>query len=219
MIFLKILRKRYRIFLNKPTDIRKWKFGHRRDYEDIVLHDSTFYIVNNNGDIVSLNFLNDSLITHGYTFPEKGNNEFEALYFDGQLQKLVLICKDCETDKNAIVSFYTFDPRQLAFNISRTLNVKDIIYMARPKSAKFKPSGACVNPVTGELYIISSVNKLLVVADRQGGIKRIYNLDPKVFNHPEGITFTPDGSLFISNEAGDIQPATILFYKFKNGDK
>ena len=34
-----------------------------------------------------------------------------------------------------------------------------------------KPSGAAVNPVTGELYILSSINKLLVVAERNGKIK------------------------------------------------
>ena len=208
----------YKIFLNKPTDIRKWKFSHKRDYEDIVLHDSIFYVLNNNGDIVSLSFLNDSLVTHEYTFPEKDKHEFESLYFDDKLQKLVLVCKDCEIDKGATVSTYTFDLQQFTYTSSYTIDAKDIAEMTSPKSTRYKPSGASINPVTGELYILSSINKLLVVAERNGKVKEIYHLDPSLFNQPEGITFTPNGSLFISNEAGTAQPATILFYQFKNVD-
>src|ERR1035437_843849 len=208
----------YKIFLNKPTDIRKWKFSHKRDYEDIVLHDSIFYILNNNGDIVSLSFLKDSLIAHEYKFPENGKYEFESLYYDDKLQKLVLMCKDCEIDKNATVSTYTFDLQQFIYSSSYTIDAGNIAEMINPKSTRFKPSGASVNPVTGELYILSSINKLLVVAERNGTVKEIYNLDPSLFNQPEGITFTPNGNLFISNEAGTAEPATILFYQFKNVD-
>ncbi len=204
----------YKIFLNKPTDIRKWKFSHKRDYEDIVLHDSTFYILNNNGDIVSLRFLNDSLVQHEYTFPDKGKLEFESLYYDEKSKKLVLMCKDCEIDKNATIGTYTFDLQLFLYSNSYTIDAKSVAEITSPASTKFKPSGACINPVTGELYILSSINKLLVVAERSGEIKAAYNLDPSIFNQPEGITFTDNGNLFISNEAGNSQPATILFYQF-----
>ena len=210
----------YKIFLNKPTDIRKWKFSHKRDYEDIVLHDSTFYILNNNGDIVSLTFQKDSLVSHEYTFPPNGKNEFESLYYDEKLQKLVLMCKDCEIDKNATVSTYTFDFNQFVYSSLYTVDADKVTEMTTPKSTRFKPSAASLNPVTGELYILSSINKVLVVADRNGAIKEIYHLDPSIYNQPEGITFSPNGSLFISNEAGKTEPATILFFQFKkNTDK
>jgi hypothetical protein len=209
----------YKVFLNKPTDIRKWKFSHKRDYEDIVMRDSTFYILNNNGDIVSLSFLKDSLVAHEYTFPENGKYEFESLYYDDTLKKLVLICKDCDIDKNATVSSYTFDLQQLTYSSAFTIDARNIAEMAGPKSMKFKPSAASINPVTGDLYILSSISKLLVVAERSGKIKEIYHLDPSLFNQPEGITFSPNGGLFISNEAGDSRDATVLYYQFKNPDK
>ena len=205
----------YKIFLNKPTDIRKWKFSHKRDYEDIVLLDSVFYILNNNGDIVSLTFLNDSLVAHQYTFPENGKYEFETMYYDDTLKKLVLICKDCEIDKNAAVSTYTFDLVQFTYSSAFSVDAKSVADMAGPQSTKFKPSGGAINPVTGDLFILSSINKLLVIANRSGKVKEIYHLDPSIFNQPEGVTFTPNGSLFISNEAGKDQPATILFFQFK----
>jgi uncharacterized protein YjiK len=209
----------YKIFLNKPTDIRKWKFSHKRDYEDIALYDSTFYIINNNGDIVSLNFIKDSIITHDYMFPEKGKYEFESLYYDDQLKKLVLMCKECEIDKDTTVSTYTFDPQQFTYAGAYTIGAQKVLDANSPKSTKFKPSGASVNPVTGDLYILSSINKTLVVAERQGAVKQVYRLDPSLFNKPEGIAFSSTGGLFISNEAAAMQPATVLFYQFKNTDR
>ncbi len=206
----------YKIFLNKPTDIRKWKFSHKRDYEDIVLHDSTIYLLNNNGDIVSLNFLNDSLVTHEYTFPKQGKDEFESLYFDDTLKKLVLLCKDCESDNKSTAGAYSFDLQQYLYAGLYTIDAKAIEEISGPVSRKFKPSAATLNPISGELYILSSINKLLIVADRNGKVKDVYHLNPSIFIQPEGIAFTPGGNLFISSEASETNPATILFYKFKN---
>jgi uncharacterized protein YjiK len=205
----------YKILLNKPTDIRKWKFSHKRDYEDIVLHDSTFYVLSSNGDLVSLVFRKDSITTHQYTFPGIGKNEFESLYYDDSLRKFILVCKDCDIDQNNSVSTYLFDPVDSSFAGSYTIDAKSIVEQANPKSTKYKPSAAAINPATGELYILSSINKLLVVAKRDGTIKQLYHLDPSLFNQPEGITFSPNGNLFISNEAGNLKSATVLFYQFK----
>jgi uncharacterized protein YjiK len=63
------------------------------------------------------------------------------------------------------------------------------------------------------LYILASVNKLLVIADKKGNVKNVYTLDPATFNQPEGITFTPSGTLIISNEKGDEDNATLLIFK------
>jgi uncharacterized protein YjiK len=207
----------YKIFINKPTDIRKWKFSHKRDYEDIVLVDSIFYVLNNNGDITAVNFLNDSLQTHDYSFPENGKYEFESLYYDDKTQKLILICKDCAVDKDAVTSTYSFDPKTLTYGSSYSIDARNILEKTSPKSTKFKPSGASINPATGDLYLISSINKLLIIADRNGAVKEIFQLDPSIFVHPEGITFAPSGSLFISNEIGGTKPPEILFFQYKNG--
>lgn len=205
----------YKIFLNKPGDIRKWKFSHKDDYEDVVLHDSIFYILNSNGDIITIRFINDSFTMQRYNFPEKGSFEFESLYYDDKLQKLVLLCKDCDIDKKISVSTYTFDPRQLIFGQGFTIDTRKILDDESPISTPFKPSAASINPVTNELYMLSSINKMLVVASRSGEIKRIYHLNPSLFGHPEGITFNSAGGLFISNEAVSPKASNILYYQFQ----
>ena len=48
---------------------------------------------------------------------------------------------------------------------------------------KFKPSAAAINPLTHELFILASVNKMLVVADKNGNIKNVYPLDHQYTNN------------------------------------
>jgi hypothetical protein len=64
----------------------------------------------------------------------------------------------------------------------------------------FKPSGIAVHPLDGEIYIISSVGKLLIILNREGKVQDVKELDPAIFRQPEGICFSPAGDMFISNE-------------------
>src|SRR5688572_16102006 len=52
----------YKFPLKDPKKLRKWKFDKKRDFEDIVLQDSTFYVLVSDGDIVRLNFKNNQFV-------------------------------------------------------------------------------------------------------------------------------------------------------------
>ena len=85
------------------------------------------------------------------------------------------------------------------------------------KKVRFKPSAAAIHPLTGRLFIISAINKVLVVADPNGNPEKIYKINPRLYKQPEGITFTPEGHLLISNESKDIGAANILIFKYNRG--
>ena len=91
----------------------------------------------------------------------------------------------------------------------------DIKKKLKEKKIHFKPSAVAINPKTNELYILSSVNKLLVITDRRGRVKEVYPLNPVIYKQPEGMAFTPWGDLLISNEAGESGNANILILKPK----
>ena len=196
--------------------LQKWKFGHNQDYEDLQLHDSIFYILSSSGNIVSIKFFTaDSLQTEEYKFPQN-KVEFETLYFDSSLNKLILVCKDCKEDKKKEVSTFAFDI--VNHNYSEgpyKIDADKIAAMLHEDKIKFKPSAAAINPLTHELYILSSVNKAIVVADKNGNIQKVYQLDPSVYKQPEGIAFTPKGDLLISNESAKDGEANILVIKLK----
>jgi len=211
----------YKIHSGKGGEIEKWKFSTGADYEDVALVDSTFFAIKSNGTIEAFRFFRpDSSVLHVFHSPLKGKNEFETLYLDSSRQQLLFICKDCEADKK-ITSVYGFDYKQMKFVDSPVFQIdeKDIQKKFGDKITKFKPSAANINPRTGELFILSSVNKLLVVADRNGKIKDAFELDPHLFKQPEGLTFSTQGDLLISNESAKVGAATVLLFKYNESPR
>jgi uncharacterized protein YjiK len=204
----------YKIPLTGGKPIRKWQFSKEGDYEDLAMVDKVFYVLQSNGNITAFTFDDhNEILKQQVEFPGHGD-EFEILYYDPQLFKLTMICKDCETDKKKALTAYYFNLLNKHFDDSSSINVTAIANMIGEKKIKFKPSAAALNPVTGELYIISSINKLLVVADRKGNPKQAYPIDAGLFKQPEGITFTPEGDMIISNEAAKSGVANLLFFKY-----
>ena len=68
---------------------------------------------------------------------------------------------------------------------------------------KWRPSALAQHPQSQDWYILSSVNKSIVVLDADYKVKSAYKLKHKDYTQPEGIAFDFQSSLWISNEAGD----------------
>ena len=212
----------FKIPLKRPNYIKQWKFDKKRDYEDIVLVDSTFYILVSNGDIEKVNFSGDSIITSKSNFSDfsKSNNEFESLYFDADSSKLILLCKSCEEDSKKIISRFSYSFREAkpAYANIQSLNTVGVSEKLATNK-HMKASAAAINPLTGELYVISSIIKLLVVYKKDGEFKELFKLDPAIYKQPEGIAFTPEGDLIISNEFAENGFGTLLLMKNKKKGK
>lgn len=208
----------YKIFLSNRNEIQKWKYAGGADFEDLVLVDSTFYVLQSNGRLISFKFLKpDSVKAINYQLQVPGSNEFEILYLDKAKNALIMLCKDCQADDKNSLSSYAFNLETHSFSPKPAfvVDVRKIETLMNEKGLHFKPSAAAIHPVTGELYVISSINKLLVIADKSGIPQKAYRIDPKLFKQPEGITFSPNGDLVISNESADIGAANILFFNYK----
>ncbi len=208
----------YKIFPDRNVLVQKWKFGSNHDYEDLQRIDSTFYILASNGDLVGADFSSkDSIHVTDYTINDSVKNEFETLYYDSMLKKLILICKNCSGDKKTTVSTRAFDIATKTYTDGPyKIHIKQYDNENNAIKVKFKPSAAAINPLTHELFILASVNNELVIADRKGNIKEAYKLRPSLYNQPEGIAFTPKGDLLISNESGGKHgTANILVIKHK----
>ncbi len=202
-------------FKNKNDKIEKIKFGGKGDYEDIVHTDSAIYMLISSGTIVQVMTKDSSFNTKEFTL-EGPKNEFETMYLDADGHSLILLCKQCNHEKDEIRNAYRFDLTTNIFDPEPLyiINISNIRRILNDDKAEFKPSAAGINPVNGKLYIVASVGKLLAVADRNGKIEQVYRLDPVIYNQPEGLTFAPNGDLYISNEGGE-GIATILKFNYK----
>ncbi len=198
------------------------KFGKRGDYEDIAICNEQVIVLRSDGVLFS------------FPFSEAGNKEivnvrewkdilppgeFEGMYADNVTGKLYILCKHCSDDNTKKqISGYIFEVAPDG-TISGTggfsVSVKDIEKISGEKKLSFHPSALAKNMQTQQWYIVSSVNKLLVVTDAEWKIKEVYPLQPALFSQPEGIAFDNDQNLYISNEGDELKSGDILKFKFQ----
>lgn len=202
-------------FKNKSNEFGKVKFSGKSDYEDIVHTDTAEYLLVSTGGIVKVLTKDSLLIPQEYTLGIEGKNEFETLYIDVD-GSLVMLCKECDHEKDKIRAAYRFDPGTQTFSAKPiyTIDIGAIQTFLNDEKAEFKPSAAGINPVSGKLFVVASVGKLLVIAGKDGQVEQVFRLDPVLYNQPEGLTFAPNGDLYISNEGGE-GIATILKFNYK----
>jgi hypothetical protein len=188
-----------------------WKFGKHGDYEDVtVMNQNEFAVLRSDG---SLFVFPASMVRSG---DNKGVKAYEHILPKGEYEglcgddgKLIALCKNCVVDdKKTEVSGYV-----LQYDEKRVLRVADH-FMVGVAKKKFHPSCLARHPLTKEWYIISSVNKELLVLDGQWKVKETYALNPDLFKQPEGLTFDAKGNMYISNE-GVQGNANILYFSYK----
>ncbi len=211
----------FKISLNQPDDVKEWRFDKQRDFEGLVYKDSIFYVMVSNGDIDKLTFIGDTIAVDKIDFPNasKKVNEFESIYFTGDSSKIVLLCKQCEDDKKSVLSSFYLNDSANQFLDFHKIETAPLFQKMGTKKEKIKPSAAAVNPITKDLYVLCSVNKIIFIEDAQGKLKDVIKLNPKIYKQPEGIAFTPEGDLIVSNEVYLEGYATLLLLKNKKKGK
>lgn len=211
----------FTVALTQPPQVSHINFGKKGDYEDIAIgngrtivlrSDGVFFVMPNNATA------NDETLEFKGLIPD---GEYEGLYCDKSKNEFYVLCKNCTADREAMhISGYILslnDDNTLRLKSALLLPVADLYSRHFIKGNKpFRPSALVKNIQTNEWYILSSVNKLLVITDEQWHLKSAYNLDPAIYTQPEGIAFDNEGNLYISNEAGNSKHGTILKFEMKN---
>jgi len=208
-----------KVYLTKLGDkkARHVKFGDKGDYEDIALVGKFVVMLRSDGVLYDFPFdeLRAGKIDHTSKWKDllpKG--EYESLYGDPATGALVMLTKDSHSDTKAgTVSGYVLQLHTDG-SLTRTHEFKfspaSLAKYPGMGHVVFKPSALTRNPRNGEWYILSSINKLLVVTDSLWHVREVCRLDPASFIQPEGITFDNDGALYISNEGDKHTPGTVL---------
>lgn len=198
------------------------RFAKKGDYEDIAIAKNKIIVLKSNGDL--------------YTFPiteipkaEAANvvetksvlpkGEYESMYANPTTGQLYILCKECKQDKGTknasgfILNMQNDDRFVLVKNFN--VDAGNLEKLTGRKKGVFRPSAMSQHPITKEWYIVSAINKALVVTDPYWKIKAAYHLSSNTFNQPEGIAFDNRGNLFISNEGSDTQYGNILRFDYK----
>lgn len=185
------------------------------DIEDVALNGNTAYALWSHGTIYKIdNWNSKPSVTNWETGLDKKNNT-EGLCFDPRTKKLLVACKNNSGDgaeKKSTRAVYAFDPSNGKLDQAPFLLIekKDLDAMANDK-VDFYPSAIAVHPVTGDIYVLSTRDtKGLAHYGRNGKLKAFQWIEKEIMPQPEGLCFSPNGTLYISTEGRGGQPAKIL---------
>lgn len=181
-----------------------WKDG---DYEGIELVDQDVWVVKSSGTLYQITGAGTQVQrVEKYNTWLTGDNNVEGLAYDAAHNRLLLACKtDADDDGRSKDNRYVF-----AFDLDRKVLGERALYTIPCKEYhEFSPSALAIQPGTGNLYLTSSVNNQLMVLDPMGEVLETYRFDKDLLPQPEGLAFTPEGTLYISTEARGGQPARI----------
>lgn len=197
-----------------------WKDG---DYEAVEAVGEDIWVAKSTGTLYHVtNAGKPNQKVDKYNTDLTGENDVEGLAYDKSKNRLLLACKkdakDDGNDKNGRY-IYAFDL------VTKTLSKKPVFsieleavknYLAACEKTTdherlcdffisrdeydLAPSALAVHPITGQLFLTSSVGKVLMVLNADGRIDYMERLNKKLFAQPEGLAFAEDGTLFISTE-------------------
>ncbi|HEX6168694.1 MAG TPA: SdiA-regulated domain-containing protein [Chitinophagaceae bacterium] len=184
------------------------------DFEGITLKGDIAYVIRADGKIFEIDMKIGKSSAKEYSTSLTIEHNVEGLCYDKNNNRLLLATKDNDPVNPGYKGIYAFDLSKKVFIDQPVykINLKDEIFgtaAAQDKKSKsIMPSAMAIQPLTNDIYITDGPRSKLLVMDKSGNIKQLLQLG-SAFSQPEGITFSPEGQLYISNE-GTKQPGNIL---------
>lgn len=206
-----------------------WKDG---DYEAVEAVGEDVWVAKSTGTLYHVtNAGKPNQNVDKYNTALSGENDVEGLAYDKAKDRLLLACKkdakDDGNDKNGRY-IYAFDLKTKALSRKPVFSieleaVKNYLSVCEKTTDHERlcdffitrdeydlaPSAIAVHPMTGQLFLTSSVGKVLMVLNPDGRIDYMERLDKKLFPQPEGLAFAEDGTLFISSEKKKAEHARV----------
>ncbi|MCR6639633.1 MAG: SdiA-regulated domain-containing protein [Sporocytophaga sp.] len=217
--------------INNKAIEHEHKFDQDGDFEGVTYTNKSLYVLRSDGRLTEWDNFNvhtgGKKIQHITPLLQTSNNE--GLCYDSLQNRLLIAGKSKPADNKSERYIYEYDliKKEFVSEPAYRINLNEIEKFAlkfnieQPKeyTAKgklkpfnFRPSDLAVHPLTKEIYVLSAADNLLIVIDRTGNIKYISKLNPDLFPKAEGIAFSPNGTMLISNE-GKEKMATILIFQ------
>jgi uncharacterized protein YjiK len=212
-------------------------FQNDGDFEGIEFVGDTLWAMKSNGRLFKIwHYQKTPFEFRPYRIENlrKADN-IEGLCLDAQNNRLLLAAKGEKTDLTTARSIYAFDLQNPQLTVTKLFDIKltdfqaflqaqkqskqyakltdDYITSVKTVGFEFGPSGIALHPLSGHIYVLSSINKVLLVLNPSGKILDMVKLDKTRFAQPEGICFDKAGTLYIANEAKEGKAANLMAFK------
>lgn len=204
-------------------------------FEGVEMVGDTMFAIKDNGQMYKIWNLNS---THKNVKQVKMNlprtEMMEGLGYDLQSNRLLMTAKgqkegdfskkiyefDVKTNQSNPIPAYEISLAQFKEFLSEKKGdrnyqkvYEDYVAKANTKNFDFSPSSIAVNPLDNNIYVLSSLNSVMMVMNPQGKILDLVKLKKDMNNAPNGLCFDEEGTMYISNEAKDGKAAKLVEYK------
>ena len=195
------------------------EFGSGGDYEGIAAVGNDVFVLRSDGVIFEISAYQNGkpeIKKHVTAVNRMDGINLEGFVADTGNQRLLLAVKERKGNSRGKEIFsFDLNRNKVEDEPLFVIDLSNEIFREVDEKLKerFTPGEIGINPQTGEYYILDGTRPKLLVVDQNGTLKELFMLDPDEFGNPEGLTFSPDGTLYISNEAEDGAAANILQVK------
>lgn len=201
---------------------RRVFFREKGDFEGVEKVDDCLYAIKSDGDLyVIQKWERGKVKSKKVKTGLQKSDDVEGLGYDKQRNALLVACKG-DPDSLAPRLIFAFDLRTKQLDSKPVYSIDPlevnaaIPYDDTDKKHFFSASGIAIHPFSGDVYVISTALKRLVVLDYvTGKILAVARLDKKMLPQPEGIAFDSEGNLFISSEGKKDEDAMLLRFDYQ----
>ncbi len=197
----------FRISAEDGSVVQEIDLGKRGDFEGVEEVDGRVYVARSEGVMLVIDPTGQREAERLTFARDLGLAcDLEGVAYDAQEKRLLLACKNegwrssKKSEKVYEIYAMSLDTQKVKDEPVITLSMKEL-EAHDLKAKQFGPSGIAVHPATGEIYVISARGEAMVVLGRDGSIVRAEKIDSDVHLQPEGIAFSADGTMYVSDEA------------------
>ena len=184
------------------------------DFEGIAAAEGRLYLVSSAGRLYEFGEGADreTVLYNLYATGIGRNHEIEGLSYDPDQRVLLLISKNARNPQLAdhiAIYRWSLDTKQLVAD--GPLLIPTALLAPRIDSKQFQPSGIERHPLSGTYFVVAARQCAVAEITPQGQVLAVAKLAAKQHPQAEGIAFTADHALVISDE-GVGKRATLTVY-------
>ena len=208
--------------LEKKKIVDKIQFGPSGDYESIRIIDSVAYVMESSGKLFKIiNFESNRSQIEIYQTGFSRKNDIESFDNHSESNTFLTIPKE-KNLTNSSNDFIIYKINSSTYKVEKQafsrITANGSIFETNKfffVQNGFSPSELTIHPKTGEIFILDSKIPRLLILKPNGSFKKIYKLNPKYFQQPEGISFDSQGRMYVSNEESDFHKQNIQLVEWE----
>ncbi len=186
--------------LSEEKITKKIHFGKEGDYEGITIVGNTAFVLRSDGSLFEIKDFDSGKVpgnTMIYSSPFPDGVDIEGLSYDENANRLLLLIKEKEKgNRHNYKEIYAFDLQTKSF-LTEPVYKLEFPFENAEKKIEFQPSEIALN--NNNLYVLISKYPAIVLYEAENA-KRIFRMNKNKFPQPEGLTFGPNGKIFLSSE-------------------